>query len=122
MPSREAWTSSKNGPMGISCSLNKTKCKVLHLGQGNPWCQSRLGDEQMEGSPGDKGLGELVDERLHMRWPDALSAQKAICVLGCIKSGQDVEGDDSSPLLCSALMRPTFSAVSSSGVPAQEAR
>ncbi|TRZ22320.1 hypothetical protein HGM15179_004781 [Zosterops borbonicus] len=33
--------------------FNKTKCKMLHLVQGNPWYQSRLRDEQTESSPAE---------------------------------------------------------------------
>ena len=37
--------------------FNRAKCKVLHLGYGNPHYQYKLGDVRMEHSPAEKDLG-----------------------------------------------------------------
>jgi len=85
--------------------FNKAKCKVLHMGQGNPKHRYRLGGEWIESSPEEKDLGLLVDEKLNTTQQRVLTTQKANRIHQK-KSGQQVEGGDSAPLLCSGQTPP----------------
>jgi len=88
--------------------FNKAKCKVLHMAQGNPRYQYRLGDEGIENSPAEEDLGALVDEKLDMSQQCALAVPKGQPYPGLQQKqhGQQVEGGDSAPLLRSGETPP----------------
>jgi len=54
--------------------FNKAKCKVLHLGHGNPCYEYKLGDVRMEHSPNEKNLGVMVNDKLDRSQQCALTA------------------------------------------------
>jgi len=86
--------------------FDKAKCKVLHMGWGNPKHKYSMGGEWIEGSPEDENLGVLVDEKLNMTQQCVLTAQKAKHILGCINRSVTSRSREEVLPLYSALVRP----------------
>ncbi|KAJ7395420.1 hypothetical protein BTVI_155046 [Pitangus sulphuratus] len=68
--------------------FNKAKCKVLHLHQGNPQYQYRLGGMKgLKKSPVKKDLGVRLNKKVGLTCQCELTALNANNILGCIERG-----------------------------------
>jgi len=86
--------------------INKSKCRVLHLGKNNVMYQYRLGDNLLERSSAEKDLGVLVDNRFAVNQLCHLVAKNANATLECIKKRVASRWREVILPLCSALVRP----------------
>jgi len=85
--------------------FSKAKGKVLHVGWHNHQYKYRMEDELIESSTAEKDLGILLDKKLDMSLQCALTAQKANCIMGCIKRSGANRLREVILLLYSALVR-----------------
>ncbi|GAB0204253.1 cAMP-dependent protein kinase inhibitor alpha [Grus japonensis] len=86
--------------------FNKAKCKVLHMGRGNPKHNYKWGGEWIESSPVEKDLVVLVKEKLNMNQQCVLVAQKARHILHCITSSVISRLREETVPPCSVLVIP----------------
>jgi len=76
--------------------ISKARCKVLHVGQGNPHYRHRLGHEWIKGSPAKTEFKVLVEEKLDMSTEMYIRSAEGQPYPGLhqTKCGQQDEGGD----------------------------
>ncbi|KAJ7418873.1 hypothetical protein WISP_57000 [Willisornis vidua] len=83
----------------------KGKCQILHLGWGNSGCTLRLGNQMLESSAMERGLGVLVHGKLNMSQQCPGSQEDLPCLGGIRQSIASWSREGIIPL-CSALRQP----------------
>ena len=85
---------------------NKSKCRILHLGQGNPGYTYKLGDKRLKSSPAEREQGLWVDGKLNESQQHVLAAKRANRALGCIEHSIASQSREAIVPLDTALVQP----------------
>ena len=86
--------------------FNEEKCKVLHLGTGNPKLRYTMRGACLEETESERDLGILVDTSLKFRRQAAAAVAKANQILAVIRRSFELIDELTLPLLYKTLVRP----------------
>ena len=86
--------------------FNETKCKVLHIGPGNPLQTYSMQDRTLESTSLEKDLGVQMDQDLKFRKQAASAIAKASKVMGVIRKSFQKMDHDTLPILFRTLVCP----------------
>ena len=86
--------------------FNQKKCKVVHLGSGNPRQEYSLLGAEIAKVNEEKDLGIFIDEHLKFRRQAAAAVAKANQILGIIRRSFELLDTQTLPLLFKTLVRP----------------
>ena len=87
-------------------SFNESKCKMLHIGSGNPFHTYTMRDRSLEVTTMEKDLGVQVDQDLKFRKQVAAATAKASKIMGVIRKSFQKLDVDTLPILFRTLVRP----------------
>ena len=86
--------------------FNESKCKILHIGSGNPFHTYTMWDRSLEVTTMEKDLGVQVDQDLKFRKQAAAATAKASKIMGVIRKSFQKLDVDTLPILFRTLVRP----------------
>lgn len=86
--------------------FNEAKCKVLHVGSGNPHQTYTMRDRSLDVTVMEKDLGVQMDQDLKFRKQAATAIAKASRVMGVIRKSFQKLDRDTLPILFRTLVRP----------------
>ena len=86
--------------------FNDAKCKILHLGRGNPGTRYVMNDSELSETDVERDLGIYIDCELKFKQHASGVAAKATQILAVIRRSFAVINQHTLPLLFKALVRP----------------
>ena len=96
----------RNWSMLWQLPFNLDKCRVLHLGSGNPQSSYNMSGQVLASTESEKDLGVLVDGSLNFHSQTSAAVAKANKLLGIIRKSFANLSKRSFPLLFKTLIRP----------------